>query len=293
MKHKRHKKGIKKKAILTVQDARVTRSEDHIIEESPLEIRLRFGSSSQRETKTLTITMRTPGHDQYLATGLLLAEGIITHLNQILTIRFQGGQLDKSAQENSLLIELKDTVELDWNLLNRQFASSAACGVCGKTSLDMLEQISSFPIPQIQLDLTAPTLFAMMDKMRSKQNLFSETGGVHAAGLFQTNGKLISLGEDVGRHNAVDKCIGKALQHNLPTKGGLLCLSGRAGFELVQKAYMAGIQLVASVGAPSSLAIEVAEANGMILIGFMRGKRFNIYCGQERLVSITANDSGL
>ena len=266
-------------------------STDALAIEEPLEIRIGFPNGKHR---ALSITMRTPGNDAELAAGFLFTEGIFhspDHVKQIrhcgLKIGRKRGTLDRAAalNSNTIRVDLKDDVEIDLKRLERHFYTSSSCGVCGKTSIEALktsaEKLTDRRRPQVGPDL----INGLPQRLRASQNAFDQTGGLHAAALFSSDGVLDMVREDVGRHNAVDKVIGaKFLAGELPFSDGILLVSGRASFELVQKALMAGIPILAAVGAPSSLAVELASEFGMTLMGFVRDGRFNIYCGEERVV---------
>jgi FdhD protein len=275
---------LRKQNIHRVQPHQVVVLEDVLAVEEPLEIRLSFGPSAQRQTKSLAVTMRTPGADFDLVTGFLYTEGIIAAREDVLQIRFVGEQLSLEAQENVVQVDLKASVPVDFEKLNRHFYTASSCGICGKASLEMVQMACPFVLLSEFPKLAPAILLTIPDQLRQQQSLFALTGGIHAAGLFSAQGELLFLREDVGRHNALDKVIGAALQKMpLPLKDTLLMVSGRASFELVQKALMAGIPILAAVGAPSSLAAELAEAYNMTLIGFLRGQQFNVYSGLERL----------
>lgn len=262
--------------ITVTPEGRKTRN-DYLVLEEPLEIRVAYGSGQGRKKFTVAVTMRTPGHDEDLALGFLFTEGIIARASSVAHIRIP--------EENVILLELEPGIYVDEERLIRHFYTTSSCGVCGKTSLDAVRTVNSFyPVkgrPQFQPEF----FYALPDKLRKAQQAFESTGGLHATGLFDTAGNLLFLREDIGRHNAVDKVVGAALQSGtpLPFRDYVLMVSGRAGFELVQKATMAGIPALAAVGAPSSLAVELAEAGDMTLIGFLRGERFNIYTCPERI----------
>ncbi len=263
-----------KRNILTVPIQKIepggasVRAQDLVAVEEPLQIRL--GESD------VAITMRTPGHDRELALGFLFTEGLLTNPEQIADIRVD----DSGAVIVSLVAGL--TAEID----ARRFYVTSSCGVCGKASIDALAASGCTMLPAGQPKLSADLVPHFPAKLREAQAIFEHTGGLHAAGLFNTAGELLYLREDVGRHNAVDKLIGAAfLERRLPLTDYVLMLSGRISFELVQKAVTAGIPIVIAVGAPSSLAIETALRFGMTLIGFLRGERFNVYAGGDRLIA--------
>ena len=258
--------------------ASCTLEQDALAVEEPLEIRLGYEADGQRQQQSISITMRTPGHDFDLAAGFLFTEGIVRQAQQIADIQHCGGQ------GNVVKVELAADVPIDFARLQRHFYTSSSCGVCGKTSIEALQATTCPVLPKTDWQLEATIIHDLPAKLRTAQAVFDSTGGLHAAALFQANGNLVDLREDVGRHNAVDKVIGAQFQRdNLPLPERLLLVSGRASFELVQKALMAGIPMLAAVGAPSSLAVELAQEFGMTLIGFVRDGRFNIYCGAARI----------
>ena len=275
---------IRKVQILKFQDGQFSPRTDHLATEEPLEIQLSFGASEQRTQRSLAITMRTPGQDFDLVYGFLFTEGIIHRRNDVIQMRYPGNQLDPEAQENIVLVELHPHTNFDFERLNRHFYTSSSCGICGKTSLEMVQPHAHFLLDPLNPQVTPPILLRLPQLLLPQQSLFGRTGGIHAAGLFSAAGDLLLLREDVGRHNAVDKVLGAALQkHGFPLRTEILLVSGRAGFELVQKAIMAGLSVMAAVGAPSSLATELAEAHNLTLIGFLRDGSFNVYTGKERI----------
>ncbi|WP_030167670.1 formate dehydrogenase accessory sulfurtransferase FdhD [Spirillospora albida] len=248
------------------------RRPDTLAVEEPLEIRVAGAP--------LTITMRTPGHDFDLAAGFLAAEGIIGGAGDLASMRFCAG----TEEQNTLDVALAPGVPLPDASLTRAFTTTSACGVCGKSSIEALRVTRPHDIAADRVRLTPATLAALPDRLRAAQRAFDRTGGLHAAGLFDAGGALRALREDVGRHNAVDKVIGWALRRGpLPLAGHVLMVSGRASFELTQKAARAGIPVLAAVSAPSSLAVELAEDAGMTLVGFLRGASMNVYTGAERI----------
>lgn len=245
--------------------------------EEPLEIQLIFGENKNTLPKTISITMRTPGHDEELAVGFLFTEGIIQNKQQI-------EKTDVSAIENKILITLHDNKSINLQNLERNFYTTSSCGVCGKTSIAAIKTISKYNNTPDEIEINASLFYHLEDEVRKQQKIFESTGGLHASAQFDLNGRFISLREDVGRHNALDKLIGAAfLKEELPLDNHILLLSGRASFELVQKATMAGIKLIAAVGAPSSLAVQLAKESGTTLIGFLRDRQFNIYSGEQRI----------
>lgn len=257
---------------------------DLLAVEEPLEIRLVYGLNADRKTKSISITMRTPSNDFELAEGFLYTEGIIKNHTDILTISYFNSLLNP---ENIVIVELKEIVELDLLKLERHFYTTSSCGVCGKASIDAVKTTGDIhkKISDETIKVSKELIYSLPDILRKNQNVFDSTGGLHASALFDTKGKLLITREDVGRHNALDKLIGVALTQNLlPLDKYILLLSGRASFELIQKAAMANIKVVAAVGAPSSLAVQMANEFGITLIGFLRDNRFNIYSGEERIV---------
>jgi FdhD protein len=271
--------------------------DDLLAVEEPLEIRLGLRENGKLIQRAISITMRTPGDDQALAAGFLFTEGIVTSGEQIKSIRHCGsvsGTLatarvsnfaarDPFHYSNTIRIELAEGVEVDLKRLDRHFYTSSSCGVCGKSSIEALKT-GARPLTDDGLTITRDVIHSMPDALRGSQDIFDQTGGLHASALFKSNGSIDTVKEDVGRHNALDKVIGeKFFAGALPLGDRILLVSGRASFELVQKALMAGIPVLAAVGAPSSLAVELAREFGMTLIGFVRDHRFNIYCGNERI----------
>ncbi|MGH3731786.1 MAG: formate dehydrogenase accessory sulfurtransferase FdhD [Acidimicrobiales bacterium] len=256
--------------------------EDLLAVEEPLEIRVR-GTS-------LVITMRTPGHDVDLAAGFLVSEGVISTRREFAAARYcAGASVDGANTYNVLDVALASDVLSPDPSLERAFYTTSSCGICGKASIDAVQTKSTYSVRNDPLRIDAEMLATFPGRLRAEQAVFEKTGGLHAAGLFDGgSGELLALREDVGRHNAVDKVVGWALKEDrLPLTGTALMVSGRSSFELVQKASMAGIPLLASVSAPSSLAAELATDAGMTLVGFLRGSSMVIYSGEGRVVSKT------
>ncbi len=253
-------------------------SHDVIAVEEPLEIRLEYGPSGARVHRRFSVTMRTPGHDEELAAGFLFSEGIIHDSN---------GRMRRSRPASGgdvLTVALPEDFEVLPERLDRQFYTTSSCGVCGKTSLDALRMAACPDLPGDGPLLYAAFIHRIPGRVRREQLVFERTGGLHAAALFDAEGRLVVLREDVGRHNALDKVIGYCLREGrLPYREGVLFVSGRMSFELVQKALMAGIPVAASVGAPSSMAVRLARAFGMTLLGFVREERYNIYSAPWRI----------
>jgi len=250
---------------------------DTLAAEEPLEIRM--------NGRPLTVTMRTPGEDFDLAAGFLVSEGVIAEAADITAIRYCAGATVRGANTYNVVdVRLADTVAVPEGSLERNFYTTSSCGVCGKASLDAVRTVSRWAVDADPVQLDAATLSALPDTLRAAQRIFDRTGGLHGAALFDTAGELWCVREDVGRHNAVDKVIGWALrQDRLPLAGMTLMVSGRASFELVQKAVMAGIPVLAAVSAPSSLAVDLAREMGLTLVGFLRGTTMNVYAGDERI----------
>lgn len=266
--------------IIRVKGSTGREENDFLAAEEPLEIRILFGKKEARKQQSISVTMRTPGQDFDLAAGFLFTEGIIQSEDDIQSIRHCSGLND-----NVVRVELEKEVPVNIAKLERNFYTTSSCGVCGKASIDAIRTNCRIEKPAAEdLSFPADVLITLPDKLREAQSVFQNTGGLHGCALFDNTGKLIIAREDVGRHNALDKLIGAALLQNLfPLHNYLLLLSGRASFELVQKAWMAGIQLIAAVGAPSSLAVETATDAGITLIGFLRGTGFNIYSCENRI----------
>lgn len=269
--------------VLKFDGERGVEAPDLLAVEEPLEIRLGYGPAADRQQRSLAVTMRTPGSDEDLALGFLLTEGIIENPAQVLSLK-HCMDLGREATGNVLRAELKPEVEVPWPRLERHFYTSSSCGVCGKASIESVEATGCSALPAPRPLLPADVLTTLPDRLRARQDVFSHTGGLHAAALFDEGGQLILLREDVGRHNALDKLIGAAaLRGWLPLHDRVLLVSGRVSFELVQKALVAGIPLLAAVGAPSSLAVDLAERFGQTLVGFLRDGRFNVYAGAGRV----------
>jgi FdhD protein len=250
---------------------------DSLVVEEPLEIRI--------GGRPLAVTMRTPGHDVDLALGFCVGEGIVQRGDQVQTARYcAGATADGVNTYNVLDLALAPGVTPPDPSLARAFYTTSSCGICGKASLDAVRTRTAYPVADDPVRISTAVLAALPDRLRSAQPVFARTGGLHAAALVSAGGELLVSREDVGRHNAVDKVVGHALREGLlPARGTVLLVSGRASFELVQKALMAGIPALAAVSAPSSLAAELAEEAGMTLVGFLRGDRMNVYAGAHRL----------
>ena len=256
------------------EDGKSRRKEDFLAAEEPLEIRI--------GEDPLSVTMRTPGHDLELAAGFLLTEGLIQRRAQIVALEADAG-IAAENRGNVVLAKLAPEAAPDFEKMRRHFFAASSCGICGKASIDSVRARTLVaPNPDFLLD--PEVLVRLPEKLRESQAVFGRTGGLHAAALFDGAGELLVLREDIGRHNAVDKVIGWALlEERVPLGNTMLLVSGRGGFEIVQKAIVAGLPVVASVSAPSSLAVQLARELGQTLIGFLRGRRFVIYAGEERI----------
>jgi FdhD protein len=269
------------RSILTIPVQKVegqssTQYQDLLAVEEPLEIRI--------GARTVSITMRTPGNDFELAAGFLFTEGILQDSRQILRIHYSKSDGNPRQASNSVTVELATGVEIDFERLERHFYTTSSCGVCGKASIEALEMQNCPVLPRDSPKVAPAVIHRLPEILRSQQAVFEHTGGLHAAALFNAVGELVLLREDIGRHNAVDKLIGaEMLANHTPLDRHVILVSGRASFELVQKALMAGIPILAAVGAPSSLAVETAQRFNMTLAGFVRGGRFNIYSGASRI----------
>ncbi|MBX2996991.1 MAG: formate dehydrogenase accessory sulfurtransferase FdhD [Caldilineaceae bacterium] len=277
-----------RRRITIVEDGRVRSRLDYLAAEEPMEIRVMAGGVH----KTVAVTMRTPGSDFELAAGFLYAEGVVTEREVIRRIAYcMDPTVDAEQRYNIVTVDLHSAELPDLATLERHFFTTSACGVCGKASLDALENRGCMPLPPGPT-VDASLLYALPQRLSERQSLFKSTGGLHAAALFRSNGDLLCLREDVGRHNAVDKVIGWALLHDeLPLSDCMLLVSSRASYEILQKSTVAGIPIVCAVSAPSHRAVSVAQQFNATLVAFLRGERFNIYAGEERIV-VGEADSG-
>jgi len=286
--------------IFRVKRGEIAMLQDAVAVEEPLEIQLVYGAVDDRKVKSISITMRTPGNDDELAAGFLMTEGVVRDATHIISIRGQSATetplrngagtrqvaLPTGLRSQVIQVELSPEVEVSMSTLERNFYTTSSCGVCGKASLMALRTIC--PLPQRDnFMIRSDILSTLPQQLQPVQAAFKKTGGLHAASLFTGDGELRSIREDVGRHNAVDKLLGEAfLQDVIPLRNCLLLLSGRASFELLQKAVMGGIPMVAAIGAPSSLAIEVAREFSITLVGFLRSESFNIYSAPKRVAGL-------
>lgn len=254
--------------------------QDIVAVEEPLEIRLRYEHLKQTVTKSISVTMRTPGHDVELAIGFLFTEGIISRASEIASIEAAGGKTG-----NVVIVTISSDVSDKLKKLDRHFYTSSSCGVCGKASIEALDTVCDLQDIKDNVTVTASVLYRLPAVLRKKQEVFDKTGGLHGCALFDVDGEFIESMEDVGRHNALDKLIGSFVNRGeVPLTNYVLLLSGRTSFELVQKSVMAGIKVIASVGAPSSLAVELANEWDITLVCFLRDQRFNVYSGAHRII---------
>ena len=278
------KRGLSRVKVSRLAEGRFVDRKDVVTVEEPLEIRVEFTRNGIRETSAVSVTMRTPGNDFELAAGFLYGEGLLLHREDVAEISYC--QTDEPQTYNIVIVKLRAGASFDPGALSRNFYMSSSCGVCGKASLEAVEVRGCEQIPDEGLSLDPAILGGLPEKLRAQQALFDRTGGIHAAGRFDEAGELVSIREDVGRHNAVDKVVGQALlDGDLPMGRTILAVSGRTSFEIMQKALAAGIPLVAAVGAPSSLAVDLAQRFNMSLLGFTRSDGFNVYAGAQRIVT--------
>jgi len=271
--------------VIKFKENKFEKIEDLISVEEPLEISLKYYDKDKWVINSLSITMRTPGHDEDLVRGFLFNEQIIQNLNEIDSIESIGDKVGQYKIQNKILVTVNDAKNINISKIKRDFLTNSSCGVCGKSTLDALEIIKKEKTSNIEPKLTKDVIMQSPSILRQNQSEFSKTGGIHASGLFSSDGKLISLREDVGRHNALDKMIGNALNKSQinPQKQFITC-SGRLNFELVQKVLMTNIGLMIGVGAPTSLAIDLANRFDMTLIGFVKEDSFNIYTNNQKVI---------
>lgn len=266
-----------RRRVLRIRDGVPSQRPDTLAVEEPMEIRV--------GGRALTVTMRTPGDDFDLAAGFLVSEGVLHAADEVVGIRYcAGATADGGNTYNVVDVALAEGVAPPDASLERNFYTTSSCGLCGKASLDAVRTSAAWTVAEDPLRIGPEVLTALPDRLRAAQRVFDSTGGLHAAGLFTADGEMLCLREDVGRHNAVDKVVGHALRSGLlPLRETVLMVSGRASFELVQKAIMAGIPMLAAVSAPSSLAVDLAAEGGLTLVGFLRGASMNVYTKAERL----------
>ena len=257
---------------------------DLVATEEPFEIRLGYSRrDGSRAEEPVSVTMRTPGHDEDLAVGFLFTEGIIRSRSDVRGV-VERGRSGADGLINVVRVELNDGVPVDFKRLERNFYMTSSCGVCGKASIEAVAVQGQYDVGSVDFRMDGAALGRLPAALKTQQAVFEQTGGLHASGLFDAAGTILALREDVGRHNALDKLIGHALMHgDVPLHGRGVIVSGRASFELMQKAKMAGVPLVAAVGAPSSLAVELAREFGITLVGFLKPDRFNVYSRPDRI----------
>lgn len=271
-------KQVEQIQIYKLSSGDITETADKVAVEEPLQIQLLYSTATGQMLKDIAVTMRTPGNDEELAAGFLFTEGIIKNAGDISEIK------RAHADENGVQVILQENIKPVLGNAARNFYTTSSCGICGKASIDAIQTVSQYAGIKNDCIIPAVVFYTLQNELKEQQKIFEDTGGIHASALFDVEGKFIMLREDVGRHNALDKIIGAAmLNRQLPLNNCILLLSGRASFELLQKAVMAGIKIIASVGAPSSLAVEMAKENDVTLIGFLKADRFNIYSGKERI----------
>jgi FdhD protein len=280
-------KGIAEKEITKYRNNTTEVFTDCLAIEEPLEIQLIHGNLSNRITKSLSVTMRTPGNDEELAIGFLFTEGLIENAAQIDKVQHAIRPFLDTEDENVIQVTLNPNLVLDLSKLERNFYTTSSCGVCGKSSIDAIRTVSAPSIlPAKPIAINSSYFTALPNLLREAQEVFDSTGGLHAAALFNTQQEIVLLREDVGRHNALDKLIGAGIAaKNIDWQKSVLLLSGRASFELIQKAAMVKIPVVCAVGAPSSLAVELAQEFSITLIGFLKEDRFNIYTHPEIIIA--------
>jgi FdhD protein len=268
----------KKAKIWVVENHNFVTHLDQLATEEPLEIRLTLPQ------QTIAVTMRTPGEDFDLAAGFLYSEGVIKNREDIAKISYCiDREIDGEQQQNIVNVTLNSELNPNLKTLERHFFTTSACGVCGKVSIESL-QIKGFSAIPLGLEVSTEIIYSLPDKLNTAQRIFKSTGGLHAVGLFDTQGKLLKLREGVGRHNALDKLIGSEfLAGQLPLNNFIVMVSGRSSFEILQKCITVGVPIVCAVSAPSSLAVEIAKEFNITLVGFLRGRKFNIYSGMERI----------
>jgi FdhD protein len=270
--------------VSNVQGERQFAREDCVAVEEPLEIQLCWPTAEGSAARSISITMRTPGEDDELALGFLFSEGIVGSAAEVAAVGPCGAPDPDTGRQNVIRVELQAGVAVDLERLERHFYTTSSCGVCGKASLEALRVGGREPLADVRTSFARDVLVRMPDKVRDRQPIFSRTGGLHAAAVFRPDGEIALVREDVGRHNAVDKVVGALLKEGrLPAHSFGLLVSGRASFELMQKALVAGLPLLAAVGAPSSLAVQLAREFDITLVGFLRRGNFNVYAAAERL----------
>jgi FdhD protein len=259
--------------------------DDLVSIEEPLEISIKYKNNDKWVTQILSITMRTPGHDEDLVRGFLFNEQIVQDVKHIQSIKSFGAKVGQYKIQNKILATLNNSKNINITKIKRDFLTNSSCGVCGKSSLDALEIIKTKKLSLAELKISKKVVLQSPDILRDNQSEFSKTGGIHASGLFLNNGKLVEIREDVGRHNALDKLVGSILKKkNLNPKKQFIACSGRLNFELVQKVLMTNIGIMIGVGAPTSLAIDLANKYNMTLVGFVKKDSFNIYSNKQKII---------
>ena len=281
--------GVASVSLLRVSKNSRTDEQDLVVVEEPLEIRVAFGPAEQRSIRSLAITMRTPGHDFELVTGFLLAESVITSISDIDSIRHCSGGAGASQESeagNVVRVELAPDIDVNFKALERHSFTSSSCGVCGKTSIEAVRSMLCQSVAEGGPEFNSQLICSLPATLDNAQAIFTRTGGLHATGIFTQKGELLLAREDVGRHNAMDKVFGAALYKGwLPLSEHIVLVSGRVSFEIVQKALMAGVSVLVAIGAPSSLAVDLAKEFGLTLIGFVSESSFNVYSGKRRLLT--------
>ena len=263
----------------------LSKADDLISIEEPLEMIVRYKENNEWIDNSISITMRTPGNDENLVVGLLFNEGVVSDFSEISKIELIGEKVGQYNLQNKIRVTLSNAKNLDIKHLKRNFLTNSSCGVCGKTSIDSIEVISKKKLHPSKPQIKTSVVTKIPNILRQEQSEFSKTGGIHASALFNASGKPLIIKEDVGRHNALDKVIGHSLENSLfDNDNQFIACSGRLSFELVQKTLMANIGLLMGVGAPTSLAIDLAKRFDMTLIGFVKSDSFNIYCGENRIL---------
>ncbi len=279
------KPAVKAVQITKVNEAHAVNEDDILASEEPLGIKVNYTLNNNPIQKNIAVTMRTPGNDFELALGFLYTEKIIGSINDVEAVKYcEGDRKSELDSENSVKVILKEGIKPNLNSAERNFYITGSCGICGKSSIEAIELSCQKIISNLKV--SKQTIFSLPEKLKTQQTNFKHTGGIHAAGLFNQKGELLLLREDIGRHNAVDKLIGASLQQQLDLSNAILQVSGRASFELLQKTAIAGIPVFCAIGAPSSLAVELATEIGITLVGFSKDNKFNCYSHKERITDI-------
>lgn len=266
--------------LLKVHTRGSEKAKDLLVCEEPLEIRVGYGSSTKRHEFALAVTMRTPGADEELARGFMYSEGIVQHPRDIVSTRHC---MQANPPENTVKVELREDVTFDPERFKRNFYTSSSCGICGKAAIESLLQVLPVSPPPVQ-QIYQHVLLRLTPQVNEHQNTFKHTGGLHAASLFDLDGKILIVREDIGRHNALDKLIGVSTMKGITFSDKIVWLSGRVSFEMIQKSFMVGIKVIVALGAPSSLAVALAIEHRLVLIGFLKKDTFNIYSGRENII---------